>query len=239
MDNRTASTVVLIAALLPAAIPARADDPIVDKIYDPYVNLLERETEYRVIAQNDNDNTKDGLQIHRLGLGMTWADHWFSELYLLGEKTDTNSLSVSGYELETKWQMTEKGEYWADWGMLFEFETKRESDISEYKTTLLMSKELGRWVNTVNAGLLYEWGNDVVNEWETTLTIQSRYRLTRGFEPALELYAGEYSNGLGPVLTGNIRTGGKTKLHWEAGVILGLDSSSVNQTYRGLLEFEF
>jgi len=239
MNNRTASTVVLIVALLPAAIPARADGPIVDKVYDPYVHLLEREIEYRSIVQNDGNNTKDGLQIHRLGLGMTWSDRLFSELYLIGEKTDTNNLAVSGYELETKWQMTEKGEYWADWGLLFEFEDKRNSDIAEIKTTLLMSKEVGRWITTVNAGIFYEWGNDVVNEFETTLTAQIRYRLTRGFEPALELYVGDYSKGLGPVFTGNVRTGGKTKLHWELGLILGLDRTSVNQTYRGLLEFEF
>jgi len=239
MTSRTASTIALYFAMLLVMAQTRADEPIVDKVYDPYVNLLDREIEYRAIAQNDNDNKFDGVQIHRLGLGMTWSDRLFSEAYLIGEKANADSLSVVGYELETKWQMTEQGEYWADWGLLFELSAKHNSDIWEYGTTVLMSKEWGRWVTTTNLGLIYEWGNDVDNEFETTLSVQSRYRLTRGFEPALELYLGQYSKGLGPVFTGNVRTGGKTKLHWELGVILGLDSNSVDETYKGLLEFEF
>ena len=63
--------------------------------------------------------------------------------------------------------------------------------------------------------------------------------LTRGFEPAIELYSGEDAKALGPAFVGNIRTGGKTKLHWELGVYFGLDNESADQTFRGLLEFEF
>jgi hypothetical protein len=170
---------------------------------------------------------------------LSWSDRWFSELYLIGKRTNEDSLSVDAYELETKWQLTEQGEYWADWGLLFELETERDSDVWEYGTTLLVSKEWGRWVTTANAGLIYEWGGDIDNEWETTLALQGRYRLTRGFEPAMEFYSGEDAKALGPAFMGNIRTGGKTKLHWELGVYFGLDSESADQTFRGLLEFEF
>ncbi|MDP6674916.1 MAG: hypothetical protein QGH93_08740 [Gammaproteobacteria bacterium] len=218
---------------------AFADGAVVDKIYNPYVETLEREIEYRFIVQNDDSDSLDGVQLHRLGLGLSWTDRWFSEVYLIGERTNSDSLSVEAYELETKWQITEQGEFWADWGLLFELEAERDKSIWEYGTTLLTSKEWGRWVTTANLGLIYEWGSDIANEWETTLSVQGRYRLSEAFEPALEFYTGQDTKALGPVFTGLIRTGGRTKLRWEVGLIFGLDTASPDQTFRGLLEFEF
>jgi len=229
----------LIAPLLLISAQAFADGSVVDKVYSPYVEALEREIEYRIIVQNDDNDTLDGVQVHRLGFGISWTDRWFSELYLIGARTNEDSLSIEAYELETKWQITEQGEYWADWGLLFELETERDESIWEYATTLLVSKEWGRWVTTANLGLIYEWGSDIANEWETSLSIQGRYRLTRGFEPALEFYSGEDTKALGPTFVGNIRLGGRKKLRWEVGLIFGLDSESPDQTFRGMLEFEF
>jgi len=227
----------IVPALLVSA-QSLADGAVVDKIYDPYVYAMERELEYRVIVQNDDKKALDNLQIHRLGLGKSWSDRVFSELYLIAVQTNENSFSVDAYELETKWQLTEQGQYWADFGMLFELEWIP-GETWEYGTTVLISKEWGRWVSTMNAGLNYEWMNDVVSKWETSLSIQARYRLTRSFEPAMELYVGQDTTALGPVIVGNLRTGSRRKLHWEFGVIFGLDSISPNQTFRGLLEFEF
>jgi hypothetical protein len=239
MLRHPGSNAIAILAALFVTVSALADGPVVDKVYYPYVQPLERELEYRFIAQNDDNDTLDGVQIHRLGFGLSWSDRWFTELYVIGARTNTDSLSVEAYELEAKWQLTEQGEYWADWGLLFELGTERHGDVWEYGTTLLISKELGSWVTTANVGLEYEWGDDIANEWETTLSLQGRYRLTRGFEPAIEFYSGEDAKGLGPAFVGDIRTGGRTKLRWEVGVIFGLDSDSPDQTYRGLLEFEF
>lgn len=226
-------------AILLAGTPALADGTAVDRVYDPYVHALEREVEYRFIAQNDEQDMLDGLQIHRLGLNKSWSDRWSTELYLIGKKDYLTDLSVDGYELEAKWQLTEQGEYWADWGLLFEVETERGADVWEYATKLLVSQELGRMVMTANFGLIYEWGDDIKSEWETELALQARYRLRREFEPALELYAGQSTKGLGPVFVGDIPAGGRKKLHWEIGVIFGMDSESPDETLRGMLEFEF
>ncbi len=218
---------------------AFADGAVVDKIYSPYVEAMERELEYRVIVQSDDDDARDDVQLHLLGLGMSWTDRWFSEMYLIGKRTNGNDLTVDAFELETKWQITEQGEYWADWGLLFELEAENNSDVWEYGTTLLISKEWGRWVSTANLGLIYEWGSDIVNEWETALSIQARYRLTRSFEPALEFYSGQDTIAIGPAFVGSFRLGGRKKLRWETGVIFGLDSISPDITVRGMLEFEF
>ncbi len=232
------STGLILTSLL-TSTPVFADGAVVDKVYSPYVEALEREIEYRAIIQNDTRDAVDGVQLHRLGYGMSWSDRWFSEFYLIGKKTNGNGLTVDAYELETKWQITEQGEYWADWGLLFELEAENNSDVWEYGTTLLVSKEQGRWVTTANMGLIYEWGSNIANEWETSLSVQGRYRLTRSFEPALEFYSGQDTLGIGPVFVGSVRAGGRKKVRWELGVIFSLDSVTAAQTYKGMLEFEF
>jgi hypothetical protein len=104
---------------------------------------------------------------------------------------------------------------------------------------VLVEKELGRWAATINLAAIYEWGDDVSNEWESQLASQLRYRYSRSFEPGIELYGGDNDKGLGPVALGDIRFSTGRKLHWEAGLIFGLDSDSPDQTLRALLEYEF
>ena len=62
---------------------------------------------------------------------------------------------------------------------------------------------------------------------------------SRFFEPGLELYSGEDSKGVGPVVLGSLRLGGRQQLMWETGVIFALDDDSPDRTFRLSLEFEF
>ena len=216
-----------------------ADEPNVDKVYAPYVEPLEREIEYRSIVQQDRREGLDGVQIHRLSYGWSWAERWASELYLIGGRNKGDQLVVDAVEFETLWQITEQGEFWADWGLLFELERERGVDIWEYQTRLLTSKQWGRWVTTANLGVVYEWGSDIDNEWESILSVQARYRLSPRFEPAVELYSGEQTKGLGPIFLGEWRTGAGSRLRWQFGVIFGVDDASPDQTWRAQLEYEF
>jgi hypothetical protein len=84
-----------------------------------------------------------------------------------------------------------------------------------------------------------EWGSDVRDELETRLGLQARYRYSPAFEPAIEVYSGEDTRGMGPVALGMVRLGGKRQLRGEAGAIFGVDSKSPDTTLRFLLEFEF
>jgi hypothetical protein len=218
---------------------AAADGTIIDKIYHPYVQPLERELELRSSIEHDSTDDARELRIYRLGYGQSLNDSWFAEGYLIGQQEHDNTLRLQAFELEALWQLTEQGEYWADWGALFEFEKVRSSNSMEFSSALLVEKEWGRWAGTANLYALYEFGDDIDNEFETALAAQLRYRYRQSFEPALELYKGQYTLGLGPVLTGTVRLGERRKLYWEAGAILGLDSDTADQTYRLLLEYEF
>ncbi len=125
--------------------------------------------------------------------------------------------------------------------MLFELEKADSEDVYEYATTLLAEKEFGQWTATGNLAAIYEWGDSIQNEWESSFASQLRYRYRYqpGFEPAVELYTGQSTKGLGPVALGEVRFTGRRKLHWELGMIFGVDSESPDQTVRGMLEYEF
>ncbi|WP_237057127.1 hypothetical protein [Microbulbifer sediminum] len=229
-----------LAAILFLPALVLADGVVVDRVYDPYVQPLEKELEWRSLVVGDaEDPALDRLQVHRLGVGYGFSDRWSGEIYLIGADGGDSELEVEAAELEAKWQLTEQGEYAADWGLLFELEKEFGENQWEGATTLLALREWGRWVGTANLALGYEWGREIESEWETELRLQGRYRLQESFEPALEFYVGEDYRGAGPVIRGSHRFTGARSLTWEFGVILGLDGVSPEQSWRLLVEYEF
>lgn len=218
---------------------AYADGVVINKTYHPYVDALENEIEYRAIFQDRSNTISNPAQVHSLSLGTSIGERYFGELYLIGEKSRNGSFDVESAEFEFKWQLTEQGEYAADWGLLFEYENELDADIEEFAVGILTEREFGRWSGTANLFLIQEWGDDIHDEFETALTLQARYRYARVFEPAMELYAGENTRAMGPVFRGSFNVGIRKNITWETGLIFGLDSDTPNQTYRFLLEFEF
>jgi len=216
---------------------ALADGIVVDKIYDPYVQPLETEIEWRAVLESD-DELSDA-QKHSFGVGRGLSDRWAVEIYAVGVKAGDERVSLSAYELEAKWQLTEQGEFSADWGMVFELERENRAEIWEASATLVSSRDFGRWTTTANLGLIYEWGHGVISEFETSLRAQARYRLKETLEPAIELHLGQDTAALGPALTGLVRLSPGKKLQWEAGVFWGMDNESPDQTIKLNVEFEF
>ncbi|RLQ22479.1 hypothetical protein DWB85_07615 [Seongchinamella sediminis] len=232
------SRLLLAVGLLPAL--ARADGSVIDKVYHPYVEQLEWELEWRLTHADENPQAGTrGEQLHRLGLGRAVSEFVFVEAYLIGSDRAGDDLDLAAYELEVLWQLSEQGEYALDYGLLFELEKEHQEDVWEYATVLLLEREFGRFSGTANLGVIYEWGEDIADELETSLALQARYRYSPRLEPALELYSGEDTLGMGPVLMGMEKLGPMRALRWEAGVVLGLDSDSADYTLRAVLEYEF
>ncbi len=216
-----------------------ADGNSIDKIYHPYILPMETEIEWRAIFQKDENASVDNQQLHRLGIGRSFFENWFTEIYLIGEKSSTEEFDLSAIEIEAKLQLTEQGEYAADWGVLFELERELDENVGELAAALIIEKEWRRWVGTLNFFIEYEWRKELNNEIETAIASQLRYRFSRLFEPAIELYQNQDTLAIGPVVMGNVRLGIAKKVHWELGVIFGLQSDTPDQTIRALLEYEF
>ena len=216
-----------------------ADGNTIDKIYHPYVDALEQEIEFRSVFQDKTGGLDNPRRLDQLSFGRSFGERWFAEVYLIGEKPRSGGYKLEAVELELKRQLTEQGEFWADWGMLFELEKEIQDDVQEVSVGLFIEKEFGRFSGTANLFLIQEWGSDINDELETAISLQARYRYSRFFEPALEYYQGQDNAGLGPVILGTANFGAGQSLHWEAGVIFGTDSKSADNTFRFLLEYEF
>lgn len=208
-----------------------------NRVYHPYVEQNERELEYGAVWR---DVTDDNIMLQRAGLGYAWAEHWFGEIYLLTESITHDNQQYRGYEAEIKWQLSEQGEYWADWGLLFETASADDIHRREVALGLLMEKELtSNWVGTVNLFAEYEFGNDIEDEFETAARAQFRYRYSPVLEPALEFYLDDQDWAAGPVLTGVQKISAKTQLRWELGYLFGLNQDTPDNNIRLGIEFEF
>lgn len=213
-----------------------ADGIPVDKVYHPYVLANEREVEWRLISrQNDNGN----VLAQRLAYGHALSEYLTLEGYLVGERDDVGDFGLSSYELEARWMLTNQGELWADWGMLFELEKQHKKDAYEITTGVLFEKEFTQTSLTINAFLVYEWGKDIQNEFETEFRLKYRYRYLPALQPSLEIYTGEDFVGIGPGFMGVHRYQGQKQLKWELAFIAGLNGDAKDHTLRFALEYEF
>lgn len=207
------------------------------RVYHPYVEQNERELEYGAVWR---DLGNENIMLQRAGLGYAWAEHWFGEIYLLTESITHEGEQIRGYEAEIKWQFTEQGEYWVDWGLLFEAGSAREINRREFALGLLMEREITpSWIGTLNLFAEYEFGNDIKDEFETALRAQFRYRYSPAIEPALEVYLDDQDWAMGPALTGVQKLSGKKQLRWELGYLFGLDQDTPENNIRLGIEFEF
>jgi hypothetical protein len=232
-------SIVSMVVLCAASAAGLADGVVIDKIYHPYVQPGEQDFEFRSIFQDWQPSAPDNLGLYKLAYGQSIGERWYLEAYVVGKTTGDQALDTEAYEVEARRQLTEQGEYWADWGLLFELEREANVDVWEFSTAILAEKEWGKWSGTVNFYITGEWGTDIKNELETKLGLQARYRYSRTFEPAIEFYSGQDTCALGPAIMGGIRMEGRKQFKWEAGYLFGLDDKSPDHTLRVMAEFEF
>lgn len=233
MKNR----LIPLPALALISISANAG---VDKVYSPLVELGELELEMRGNYVLDDDDDRNGAQKTKLAIGYGITSRIFIEGYLDFEKPGNGSYELEAYEVEAKFQLSEQGQYFVDLGLLTELEKVREADEWEFKVGPLFQKPFGNWMATANVLVETKFGSDVVekNEWELLGRAQLRYLSSPRFEPGVEYYGDEGTQALGPAVYGLINFE-NSKVKWQAGWMIGLDSATDDHTIRWQFEWEF
>lgn len=229
---------VIVAAVLgaPLSVPAFADGPVISQIYQPYVQPLEKEIEYMMLVSDSDPLTGSPATRHMLGYGASLSDR----LYLEANAVYRDG-GISGFEVlefEGVYQLTEQGEYGSDWGILLESEFYQQTEAYEATVGILNNYEMGRWQFTSNLLLMYEWGEEVADEFETAYALQTRYRLGRQLEPTVELFIGQNELAVGPGLTGQYSMGGGRGFTWNTVLLFGADQTP-DVTLKLEIEYEF
>ncbi|HEY9042974.1 MAG TPA: hypothetical protein VIN66_12415 [Rheinheimera sp.] len=228
---------MLLVLLFSAA--TLADGRVVDKVYHPYVQPLEREFEYRALYQRQTDHPDNNALAQKLGYGFSLGNNMAFSFYLLAERVMPEDYTLASYEAELRWMLTEQGQYSWDWGLLFEVEHYQQTDNNEFTTGLLVEKEFEHTSLTVNALLVYEWGQNVPSELETEFRLQYRYRFMPALQPSVEIYSGENYKGAGPGFMGVYKFSPTQQLKWEAAMVFALDNDTIDRTFRFALKYEF
>ena len=223
-------TLLFGAALTPLA---QADT---NGVYSPYVNQTERELEYSVVVRGIGDGP---ISLQRLSASYAWNDAFATELYVISDTLGAGDQRVRGYEVEALWQIGEQGQYWADFGVLFEYE-HFDDDLRELSAGLLLERQLSQQLLlSVNALLEYEYRKDRQDELETALYARLRYLYRPSLEPALELYLDDRDYAFGPALSGSARLAPGKQLRWSLGLPMGFTRRSPDLSLRAAVEFEF
>lgn len=218
-----------------AANVVYSDGSGVGQIYAPYVQPLEKEIELvGVYDERAKDSLIPASHWTKVGYGTALWDHIYTEVAIT--RIIAEDETYTNVELEGIWQLTEQGEYDSDWGMLFEVETSLDRSANEVTVGLLNSRDWGRWTVLVNATAAIEWGDDVSDELETALAIQTRYRASQAIEPTIELFVAQDTLSMGPGVTGIMKFNGPEQLRWNAVVLAGLNH---NTDFSFKLEFEY
>jgi high-affinity iron transporter len=242
----TALGVAAIAGMLAVSMPRDAEAAPF-KVYSPRVVKGENEIEYRGFHDFDKDDSRDGGEKHLFAVGRGFTDYWFSELYSVYAKEPGASFKHDAFEWENLFQLTEQGKYWADFGLLAEYELT-DHGANEIALAPIIEKTVDRWVGTVNLFFEREVGSGSEDGTTFAYAARLKYLLHPQFEPAIEAFGepGHFNHfgsfnaqehWAGPAVYGAVGLGGTRKLVYSAAYLLG--ETSVSSDNRAILRLEY
>ncbi len=220
------------------------------KVYSPLVERGELEFEARGNYDTDDRAAKDNVQKHKYAIGYGLNDYWFTEIYGEFERTKNddaqdNEWGMTAISWENRFQLTEQGKYWVDFGLYMEYELSLEDKHADkVETKILLEKSLINFTHTFNINFEQEVGRHTTADLEGGLAWSSRYKLSKVFEPGFEYHVdfGELSqlrsfheqkHQSGPVFYGKF---GKVK--YDVGYLFGLSDASPKGEVKWIVEYE-
>lgn len=226
------------AAALAAALPMMVQAGV-NVVFHPYVEVGEWELEARGIVTEDDDPALDGAQVIKTDIAYGVTPRWWTELEFEFEKIRGESFELEAIASENVFQITERGQYFADFGLFAEYEKLREQDVHEVTLGPIVQKDIGPFSATANLFFEHAFGDDAEErEIETLVASQFVYRSAPALMPGVEYYGDAETQNLGPGVFGSCRLGAN-KLKYELALMFGLDHDTPEQTWRWLAEYEF
>lgn len=219
-------------------------------VMSPIVEQGEFEIEFKADRTFDKNADLDNAQSSNISIGYGVNDFWATELETQWKKSPSSRRYYDSTSWENRFQLTPQGKYWLDAGVFAEYEhVAQEGDHDNMTVGLLLQKEFGKNLTTLNFLLSRELGSDGAPGTQVEYRMQTRWRFNSAFEPGIELYGepgrwgqsgalSEQRTRLGPVVVGMLPVGLPGKLRYELGYLRGLNSVSEESTIRMRLEYE-
>jgi hypothetical protein len=250
----------LLAAVLALLAPLRARADY--HINSPYeIDLGELELEHNASASFDHRPWNSGATSYTTEIGTGLTSWWHSEIELGFDRDPgfNEPTLLTQIVTENTFQLTEPGEYFADFGFYVEYgqSLTRGHNAGSNELTFgpLIAKDIGRTTHTVNLFVERQLGPDQTTQGlDFTYAWQSRWNLSQAFSPAIEIYGDSGVIGssprfsqqqllAGPVAVGAVKLsslglGNAGQLKYELGWLFGVTGSSPQGTLKWRLELE-
>lgn len=219
-----------------------------DYIYVPTIEFGEREIEIK----HGTTTLPNGDRSHAstLGLGYGIREYWFTEVSIKNKRTGGNETNL--VEWENKFQLTETGQYSADFGLLAELEAPLTNNTPwELKVGGLLQTEFSKL--QLNGNVLFKRAFGLAgSSFETQLLYQwqAKYR----WQPALEFgvqgfgemgkwndWANQANQNhrVGPAVFGKLALGNRQAIKYNAAWLFGASAAAPDHTFRMQVEYEF
>ncbi len=239
---------VAMVSLLAASAVMMPADAEAKKVYSPIVEEGEVEFEYYLDYDIDSDPTKNTNARHQFELEYGVTDRWLTAIYGDFRKRPGKAFAYQGLKWENIYQLFEQGERFLDAALYFEYIVPQSSlnkpDAFEFK--LLLEKETGRLINTLNLISKKELGANAKKNSSAEYSWKSHWRWKRYLEPGFEIYGSlgeigntkplaQQSHQIGPVLMGKFHNG----LGYELGYLFGLTTASPQGAVKFVMSYEF
>jgi hypothetical protein len=227
----------LCGALLGAfACTAQAE---VHLVFHPVVEFGEWEAEARGFVTRDTDPSLRADQVTEAEIAYGVTPYWWTELEMIFDKPPGETAALAAIASENVFQLTEQGEYFADFGLFAEYERSIGERIHEITLAPIVEKDFGLLQATANVFFTRKFGPDSTeSEVEISEAAQLRYRWLPAFEPGIEYQSDPESRSVGPGIFGKIPLG-NGRLKYQLVALFGLKNDSPDQTFRWTLEYEF
>lgn len=225
------------------------------------IDYGEFEFEHNGTANFDRRPDQRGARTYTLEFGTGVTPWWKTELEISFERGagPGQSTLLNAIVTENIFQLTQPGEYWADFGFYFEYGQSltrgRNAGPNAASFGPLISKDIGRTTHTLNVLFTRQLGpNQTSSGLNLNYAWQSRWNVWEALSPAFEIYgdAGVLGRSprlsqqqllAGPVAVGAIRLADlglqrPGKIKYQAGYLFGATQASTRGTLRWRLELE-
>ena len=236
----SARAIIFIVVLTSPTSLIRADDFIV---YSPYVAASKNEIELRGYRYADSRADLGG-DAAELSISHGVNGWWKAELYLLEYQQEPGmGRKLQGQEIESTFQLTPQGKYWADVGFLAAYARKtvpKTPDTVEFGP--LIEKTSGRFAHRVNLLWEKQVGAGASGTYAFRYSYSGTYSVSEAFRPGLEAYGrrADHAYQAGPIVAGEWHIPGSTSnLEYRVGVVFGINAAAPRQTWLAQLEYEF
>ncbi len=160
-----------------------------DELYSPYAEYRELSLEYSGSRTFDPQPAKNDAQEHQLVLEAGISRRWTVETsagYVRNPQAETK---LNDFEVESRLQLLEPGEYWLDAGILAAYDFSRQAQQADtLEVKLLLQKDIGRITNLANIGFSTDVGRYSASGGPNYVILwNTRYRYSEYFQPGIEI----------------------------------------------------